>query len=481
MSVLAGLISRSGVDVTPRLTEMLRVATRARSDSYGFASPDAVEHGVGAIGTPGFTSGVALGFRLLRAEPGDNPQPLRQGRQALAFDGRLWGTHSPDAIITSDLVRGDAEEGLRYLLTEQSGSWVASVAEEGRLLCCRDPIGVIPLYYGLGGDLLGVASNAKTLRAVGLTPKRVEPGHIMTLTRNGCSDEKVVALENPQQVALPIDEAVERLDALLTVAARRSCSGVDSPTLAFSGGIDSVLLAHYMGNVGAKPRLSCVGVEGSSDLEAAEVAAEALNMPVGITTYDEGDVEESLDAILLSVEEADPMKVGVAVPLHRVARGASGRRCRVMVSGDGSDELFGGYSKYVVEYQSRGDSVRETMFGDVFRSHGVNFERDWKICSDLDLELRLPFADPDLTTFALSLPLEYKLPKSGKEPRKMILRRLASKLGLPDGVANRPKKAAQYSSGAAKILERLAKRSGKTVEGYLSDRMRGIRREAEQD
>lgn len=458
----------------PQLTEMLRVATCARSDSYGFASSAEAEHLVGPMDFPGFASDVGLGFRLLRAEPGDNPQPFHQGRQALAFIGRLWNTPTPDHIFVSDLVRDDAEAGLRRLLLEQSGSWAATVAEEGRLLCCRDPIGVVPLYYGLGDDLLGVASNAKTLRAVGLTPKRVEPGHLLTLTPRGCSDEKVVGLENPPQAAQPIDETVERLDALLTAAAARRCTGVDSPTLAFSGGIDSVLLAHYMGKVGARPRLSCVGVEGSPDLVAAEGAAEALDMPVSITTYNAGDVEENLDAILLSVEEADPMRVGVAVPLYLVARAASGRRCRVVISGNGSDELFGGYAKYVEEYQAGGDSVRETMFGDVVRSHGVNFERDWKICADLGLELRLPYADPDLTAFALSLPLEYKLPKSGVEPRKMILRRLASKLGLPDEVANRPKKAAQYSSGAAKILERLAKRRGKTVVGYLSDRMRGI-------
>lgn len=474
MSMLAGLISRSGGDVTPQLTEMLRVATDARPDAYGFASPDAVEHRVGSIGSPGFASGVALGLRLLRVEPWDNPQPLHQGRQTIAFNGRLWGAHTPDHIIVSDLLRDDAEEGLRRLLAERLGSWAAAVAEEGRILCCRDPIGVVPLYYGLGGDLFGVASNAKTLRALGIAPQRVEPGHLLTLAPGGCSDVKVVGLENPPQVALPIDEAVERLDALLTVAARRSCSGVNSPALAFSGGIDSVLLAHYMGKVGARPRLSCVGVEGSPDLVAAEGAADALDVPVSITTYDEGDVEENLDAILLSVEEADPMRVGVAVPLYLVARAASGRRYRVVVSGNGSDELFGGYAKYVEEYQAGGDSVRETMFGDVSRSHTVNFERDWKICADLGLELRLPYADPDLTAFALSLPLEHKLPKSGVEPRKMILRRLASKLGLPDEVANRPKKAAQYSSGAAKMLERLAKRRGKTVVGYLSDRMRGI-------
>ena len=474
MSMLAGLLSRSSRDVTPQLVEMLRGASNTRSEAYGFASPNTVERRARLMDFQGFASDIALGFRLLKATPKDNPQPIHQGRQALTFNGRLWDTTSPEEIIISDLVRDDTEGGLRRLLIEQLGRWAATVAEEGRIFCCRDPIGAVPLYFGLGGDLLGVASNAKTLRVIGLTPHRVEPGHLLTLTPRGYSDVKVVGLENSSQAALPIDKAVRRLDALLTTAARRSCSGIDSVTLAFSGGIDSVLLAYYMKKVGARAHLSCVGAKGSPDLQAAEGAAEALGMPVSIATYDEGDVEENLDAILLSVEEADPMKVGVAVPLYMVARAASRRRCRVLVSGNGSDELFGGYAKYVEEYKTNGVSVRDTMFGDVTRSHMVNFERDWKICADLGLELRLPYADPDLTAFALSLPLEYKLTKNGREPRKIILRRLASMLGIPDEIANRPKKAAQYSSGATKLIDRLAKRHGERVESYLSDRMRKI-------
>jgi asparagine synthase (glutamine-hydrolysing) len=137
-----------------------------------------------------------------------------------------------------------------------------------------------------------------------------------------------------------------------------------------------------------------------------------------------------------------------------------------------SDELFGGYAKYTQEYQTHCDRVRATMFRDVARSYEINLERDWKVCSDLGAELRLPYMDPGIILFALGLPLKLKLPSEGKEPRKIVLRSLAERLGLPSKIARKPKKAAQYSSGTEKMIKRLAKRSGKTIAGYLSERLK---------
>jgi asparagine synthase (glutamine-hydrolysing) len=113
------------------------------------------------------------------------------------------------------------------------------------------------------------------------------------------------------------------------------------------------------------------------------------------------------------------------------------------------------------------------MFNDVVHSHEVNLERDWKVCSTR-IGAQAPFADPWLTRFAPSLPLKYKLPAVGREPRKIVLRQLAKRLGLPDEIADKPKKAAQYSSGSGKIIEKLARKRGKTTEGYLAEMLRGV-------
>lgn len=468
MSQLVGLLSRRGEDITRNLLEILN-QTRVQSDAYGIATPDGAEHHSRPIDFVSLSSSVAIGHKLIRVHPTDNPQPLLDGYAAVAFIGRLWNTPEPSSFAAANILKRGAEEGFKELLRNHDGFWAAVVAERNTITCARDNIGLVPLYYGLSDELICVSTDTKTILGLGMEALKIKPGHIVTLNGEDIRDKEVALLKEPPQSSISLDDATDILDALLERAILRTSRGLSSPTLAFSGGIDSTLLAYYLKRVGAHPRLTCVGSNDSPDIKAAEAIAENLGLPINIRTFTADDLEEHLGQIIGSVEEADPMKISVAATLYFVALDAIARPSRVVFSGNGSDELFGGYAKYIQEYQTHGEQVRETMFRDVARSYEINLERDWKVCSNLGLELRLPYMDPGITRFALGLPLKHKLPTEGKEPRKIVLRRLAERLGLPPDITGRPKKAAQYSSGTNKMIERLAKRSGKTAARYLSD------------
>ena len=473
MSLAAGAIVSDGEDVASVLLRAIAVASPARADFYSLATTTGVESYPSPPQFPGIKGSTALAHKLVRVEPNDTPQPLYQGTQAVTFLGRL-ADGDPGSLVLADYVRGNGRDGLMRLLKERRGPYAAVVAEEGRLLCCRDVLGVVPLYYGFSDALACVASNMRTIRYMGLEPKRAEPGRLYELRPGSYTETEVARLWRPKEDHLSLDEAVDGLCVRLMRAAERAIGANPYLVLAFSGGIDSTLLALHLDRAGARLLLSCVAAEGSKDAEAAETSADAMGLPLRVRTVTERDVEGALDAVLSSIEEANPVKVGVALPLYFVAEGSVSEGRRVVVSGNMSDELFGGYARYANQYASEGGgAVLETMFRDVERSYESNFERDWEVCADLGVELRAPYADHDLVDYALSLPLEVKLPEGG--PRKVVLRRLASKLGLPDDVSGRPKKAAQYSSGVQKILERLARREGMILSGYLSRRMEALR------
>ena len=108
------------------------------------------------------------------------------------------------------------------------------------------------------------------------------------------------------------------------------------------------------------------------------------------------------------------------------------------------------------------------MFADIKRLHESNIERDEKICSFRDVELRLPFASYQIAEFATSLPIELKIERKEKSLRKLVLRKVAENMGLPESVTMKPKKAIQYATGINDALKKTAKKHKTTINEYIS-------------
>jgi asparagine synthase (glutamine-hydrolysing) len=90
------------------------------------------------------------------------------------------------------------------------------------------------------------------------------------------------------------------------------------------------------------------------------------------------------------------------------------------------------------------------------------------------VELRLPFANYSLAKFAITLPFELKIKFLDNGMRKIALRRLGEKLGLPPHIAQRQKRAIQYATGVSKILKKLAKSKGLSLKEYLQQTFQNV-------
>ena len=471
MGSLAAIVSKRGKDVSATLLRMLDPSITGMGDALGIASKEGVVIGNAPTELGVLDSPLMLGHKLTKVESVDPPQPLSQYGYSLVFEGRLWYEPIQLGISTAaDTLGREPEQGIQRLIKEKTGSYAVAVLDRRTILCGRDPVGAFPLYYGEDLEVAAVASNRKMLWAADLEAHTFPPGHTARITEEGILFERMRVLNLPPLRKVSMGDAMDELNRLLTDAVETRCRGLLRVSLGFSGGIDSSLLAYILDEAGADVDLVCVGMEGSKEFAAAEAAADTLDLPLRIESFTLGDVEANLDSVLWAIEEPDPMKASVALPLHWVARIASDAERRVLFSGNGSDELFGGYRKYVREYIESGESVRETMFRDVVASHEVNYARDYKVCTGHGMELRLPFADLRLIEFGLSLPTGLKLSLEPVSPRKLVLRRLAEKLGFPEEMAYKPKRAVQYSTGVNNALKRLARREGKSLAGFLTDR-----------
>ncbi|MDH5200835.1 MAG: hypothetical protein OEW93_08105, partial [Candidatus Bathyarchaeota archaeon] len=226
MGYIAALLSKTGEHVSPALIEMLKAASSIRGDTYGAASNE----GSIIAGSPESLSRLltraCIGHKLVKIEPNDPPQPIQQYGSPMAFEGRIWqGEGVSNLSVIADLIGEDPDEGIRRLIQESAGSFAVTAIVGEIILCGRDLLGVVPLYFGENDSLVGIGSNRKMLWAVGLDAESVPPGNLVEISKRGVSLKLVRGLSQPQVESISMDEAVERLDGLLLRAVEARCRG----------------------------------------------------------------------------------------------------------------------------------------------------------------------------------------------------------------------------------------------------------------
>jgi asparagine synthase (glutamine-hydrolysing) len=356
-------------------------------------------------------------------------------------------------------------------MEQADGDYLFLMLKEGWVAAGRDPIGVQPLYFGENRDIAAFATNRRALWKLGIeTPISFPPGNLAFVNKEGFKFKLVKTLTYQEPKSTSMDDASKTLQALLEQSIQRRVNGLKDVAVAFSGGLDSSLVAFLASKCGAKVNLFHVSLENQPETEVAIEAAEALNLPLQVDLFKDSDVEAILPKVVELIEESDPIKVAIGVPFYWVAEKAAEAGFRVMLAGQGADELFGGYQRYVNECCRDGEEkVRKTMFNDVVRIHESNLERDLKITGFHDVELRVPFGSFDLAEFAIGLPVELKIENKTDTLRKLVLRKMALNVGLPTLMSEKPKKAVQYSTGINDAMKRIAKKNDKTLNEYISE------------
>ncbi|MFO7927665.1 MAG: asparagine synthase C-terminal domain-containing protein [Halobacteriota archaeon] len=330
-------------------------------------------------------------------------------------------------VVRDAIERGDALSGIDGFAGEV----------DGRLV--RDVVGRYPLFSE-ADDPTAWSFDLRDLSE----PDPIPPGH----ARDESGDEKLWTLPNPT----PYEDA-ERSIATVREAVVASVDAVDcDPAIAFSGGIDSSILAARL-----EGPLYVGGFEGSHDVDAARSAAAALDRELHVVEFTHADIERGIPALVEATGRTNPMDLQIALPLYLVAETAAADGHGRLTLGQGADELFGGYAKIAnapddhrVDADTVRGAVRETI-----DSLPRQLERDVLALRAAGVEPVVPLLSDRVIESALRLPGELL---ATEDERKIALRRACE--FLPAEIRHRDKKAVQYGSLLAREFDRLARRAG---------------------
>jgi asparagine synthase (glutamine-hydrolysing) len=291
----------------------------------------------------------------------------------------------------------------------------------------------------------------------------------MVSRRTKIVTKQIVRFTASQERKISLEEASSALRRLLSASVRRITSRAKRICVAFSGGLDSAVTAVMAKSLGVELEAISVGLEGSPEISSAERFADQLDLPITIERFNPASLEEYVKRVLWLIEEPNLMKLSVAIPLHWAAMVAAQRGYRIMLCGQGSDELYGGYSKYAATLRTKGrGAMKAQLYRSVIESSLVNYERDEQATSPYPIELRTPFSDQELIKFSLSIPSEFKVKDGEDVTRKWVLRDVAKRVGVSEEIVWRRKKAIQHGTGVEKAILKLAKSAGLRPDEYLS-------------
>ncbi|MGV8959475.1 MAG: asparagine synthase B [Stenotrophomonas sp.] len=388
--------------------------------------------------------------RLAIVDPAGGSQPLlsEDGQLALAVNGEIYNHRQLKAELTQGYAfqTGSDCEVINALYREDepasflnrlNGIFAFALWDKakGRVIIARDPIGVVPLYWGHDKQgRLCVASEMKSLADTCADVAQFPPGHWY----DSSTDTLTKYYERPWRdydAVKGVDVSRDELREAFEAAVHRQLMTDVPYGVLLSGGLDSSLVAAVAARYARNriedgdqseawwPRLHsfAIGLKGSPDLAAAEVAAKALGTVHHGFEY---TFEEGLDAlpeVIRHIETYDVTTIRASTPMFLLARRIKAMGVKMVLSGEGSDEIFGGYLYFHKAPNAR--EFHEELVRKIDALNNYDCLRANKSMMAWGVEPRVPFLDREFLDVAMRMDATHKMiDKASGRIEKAVLR-----------------------------------------------------------
>ena len=222
--------------------------------------------------------------------------------------------------------------------------------------------------------------------------------------------------------------------------------------IAFSGGVDSSLLAFICKKLKLNFKAYTVSINESEDLEWAKKVSNNLKLQHSTRIIDFDSSYEIIKKVCRLLKTNNPVQVGIGCTLFSVLEQAKNDNTNIIMTGLGSDSLFCGFNKHKKALEN--NNIEEEFLEGIDNVYDVDVKRDFSIANHFKVDLVLPYLEKEFMEFSKKIDPKLKI---NKYHNKIILRELAFNLGLKREFAFRKKLAAQYGSGFDKAIEVFAK------------------------
>ena len=427
-------------------------------------------------------------LKIVDRERAIQPWSSPDGRWAVCYNGEVYNFRPlrSELAALGHVLRSDSDtevileaflEWGERAVHRLRGEFAFAVVDRSadRVYLARDPLGVKPLYWSRQDGHLYAASELKALVPAGGRVGEIPPGHhgwagperdpavtaYVDLLSMGDGDEPVTDVgEAARHVRAALEDSIRvRLDTDLTVG------------VILSGGLDSTLTLLHVREMHPDCVAFTIGTPGSDDISYARRVTRDLRVEHEVIELAPGDIRlpDIREAIRLSelTEYGDVINAVISRLLFARVHSCG---VKVVLCGDGSDELFGGYEMY----RQPDPAARQRLFQHKLHNLGrTELQRVDRTSMGQGVETRVPFLDLALVRLAMRIPIELKL-RDGQD--KWILRHAFTDI-LPHYVRQRPKNPLSHSSGLHERVRLYRSQFPRLYRSFEYDRLGPMRRD----